>query len=59
MLEYDSNSEEDPFIDLSGEELNDIREEPGYYGLYSDHDPSKSISPLTYKVNFQGSIHAK
>ena len=27
MLEYDSNSEEDPFIDLSGEELNGIREE--------------------------------
>ena len=59
MQEYGSDSEEDPFIDLSAKELNSIREEPGYYGFYDDHDPSKFISPLTYKVNFQGSIHAK
>ena len=38
MLEYDSNSEEDSFIDLSDKELNGTTVEPGYYGFYVDHD---------------------
>ena len=53
-LEYDSNSEENPFVDLSDEGLKGIIYEPGYYDFYADHDPSKSISLFDSKSKFSG-----
>ena len=54
MLEFDSNSEEDPFIDLSDEDLEGIIDVPGYYGFYADHNPSKSISLFDSQNKFSG-----
>ena len=59
MLEYDSNSEENPFIDLSDEELEGIKDVPGYYGFYADHDPSKSISLIDSQSKFSGDQYMK
>ena len=43
-----------PFINLSDDELEGIKKEPGYYDFYVDHDPSKSISLFDSQNEFSG-----